>query len=168
MTENTGMNWGVAILIGVVLLAIFVRGNLFGGANEVAHSHSNDFYGHVPCNPNWQSEKQEILDTAKNRETTLEQANLTRANSTSEAEKTRTKIDFYAYQDLRDKLADEQRKTTALESRLYSNDQFNTVNSELATIKCQMLKQPALYGTAVSCPATAVNNFNPYQGGCLV
>ena len=105
-----------------------------------------------------QSEKQEIINSARTQYLVEEQANLTRANDTANANMLATKIDFYAYQGLRDKLAEEQRKNLVLENQLYNDRKFGAIESQLATISCQMLRRPDVTGIGAVCPNAAIIN----------
>jgi hypothetical protein len=60
-----------------------------------------------------------------------------------------SKIDYYSYMDLRDKVSDLQAKNMQLESQLYSNAQFGALNARLDRIDCMMIKRPPFFGTGV-------------------
>lgn len=93
-------------------------------------------------------------------------ANIITANTTQ------TKIDFYAYQDLRDRLSEEQRKVLTLENQLFVKDQLAPVNAQLASIQCHMLKRPDVTGIGAVCPnagiinGLGINSLNGYNCGC--
>ena len=105
-----------------------------------------------------QSEKQEIINSARTQYLVEEQANLTRANDTANANMLATKIDFYAYQGLRDKLAEEQRKNLVLENQLYNDRKFGVIEAQLSNISCQMLRRPDVTGIGAVCPNAAIIN----------
>lgn len=63
-------------------------------------------------------EKSEIINSARTQYLAGEQANLTRANDTANANMLTTKIDFYAYQDLRDKLNKAEMNNFYLQNKL--------------------------------------------------
>ena len=98
-----------------------------------------------------QSEKQEIINSARTQYLVEEQANLTRANDTANANMLATKIDFYAYQGLRDQLAEAQRKNLVLEKQLYNDRKFGAIEAQLASISCRMAKEPQVYACSTSC-----------------
>ena len=97
------------------------------------------------------SEKQEIINSARTQYLVEEQANLTRANDTANANMLSTKIDFYAYQDLRDRLAEEQRKVLTLENQLFVKDQLAPLTASVTDIRCNMLTKPVVNGLGTSC-----------------
>ena len=92
--------------------------------------------------------------SAENQATTIAQANMLA-----------TKIDFYEYQNLRDKLSESQRENLMLRNQIYNDGKFGALENQISRIECQMLKQPRLSGVAVACPSNAVINNNPC-GGC--
>lgn len=117
------------------------------------------------------SEKQEIINSARTQYLVEEQANLTRTNDTANANMLATKIDFYAYQGLRDQLAEAQRQNLVLQNQLYNDRKFSDIDKQLATISCKMLKTPDISGLGAVCPNAAIINglginSNPYGCGC--
>lgn len=104
------------------------------------------------------SEKQEIINSARTQYLVEEQANLTRANDTANSRMIAEKIDFYAYQGLRDQLAEAQRKNLVLENQLYNDRKFGEVDKQLAAISCQMLKRPDVTGVGAVYPNAAIIN----------
>lgn len=91
-----------------------------------------------------------------------------------------TKIDFYAYQGLRDKLnkaemnnfylqnkLDTQESNAQLNARLTADN--NELNRRLDSISCEMLKRPNITGVGAVCPNAGVINglgFNGFNNGC--
>lgn len=118
------------------------------------------------------SEKQEIINSARTQYLVEQQAAETRAVATANANVTNTKIDYYAYQDLRDRLSEEQRKVLTLENQLFVKDQLAPVNAQLASIQCHMLKRPDVTGIGAVCPnagiinGLGINSLNGYNCGC--
>lgn len=104
------------------------------------------------------SEKQEIINSARTQYLVEEQANLTRANDTANSRMIAEKIDFYAYQGLRDQLAEAQRKNLVLENQLYNDRKFGEVDKQLEAISCQMLKRPDVTGVGAIYPNAAIIN----------
>ncbi len=104
------------------------------------------------------SEKQEIINSARTQYLVEEQANLTRANDTANSRMIAEKIDFYAYQGLRDQLAEAQRKNLVLENQLYNDRKFGEVDKQLEAISCQMLKRPDVTGVGAVYPNAAIIN----------
>lgn len=118
------------------------------------------------------SEKQEIINSARTQYLVEQQAAETRAVATANANVTNTKIDFYAYQDLRDKLAESQREVLTLQNQLFVKDQLAPVNAQLASIQCHMLKRPDVTGIGAVCPnagiinGLGINSLNGFGCGC--
>lgn len=119
-----------------------------------------------------EGQKQGIIDSAQTRYLVEQQAAATQAVVNATANTTQTKIDFYAYQDLRDRLSEEQRKVLTLENQLFVKDQLAPVNAQLASIQCHMLKRPDVTGIGAVCPNSAIinglgiNSLNGYGYGC--
>lgn len=119
-----------------------------------------------------EGQKQGIIDSAQTRYLVEQQAAATQAVVNATANTTQTKIDFYAYQDLRDRLSEEQRKVLTLENQLFVKDQLAPVNAQLASIQCHMLKRPDVTGIGAVCPNSAIinglgiNSLNGYGCGC--
>jgi hypothetical protein len=142
---KSGMGWvGVLFIILIVWL-------LFGGGlgNGVGGRGNCERVSHCEI------EKQEIIDAARTQF-------MVESTARNTQEYLGTKIDFYEYQNLRDALAAERAKNSALESRIYSDAQFNALSRQLEAancsvehrldgIECRMLTKPALYGVAATC-----------------
>ena len=113
--------WGILILL--FLLFIVFGGGFFGGNRR-------NEYG---CNvvSNCQVEKTDIINTA----TTQNLINM-------QNEKTRdylgNKIDFYAYEQLKDQLSQERSKNLVLENRVYSDEKFNNLERQYAACCCEL------------------------------
>lgn len=117
--------------------------------------------GASPC----EVEKQEIINSART-QYLIEQKN---AESTAQIiaaqNVTNTKIDFYAYQAERDKVAELQRQNSMLEGRIYADAQYNALNSKLDGIACRQLKAPEFQPTG-GFVASTCNNFSGFNNGC--
>lgn len=109
-----------------------------------------------------QAEKQEIIDSARTQYLVEQTSRNTQEQTMAGLTALGTKIDFYAYQDLRDQLAQERTKNVVLENRVYSDAKFGALEAQLATIQCGMLKQPPVYGIGTSCNAI----YAPVPTGC--
>lgn len=156
--KMSGMGLVIFLLI---LFAIFGFrggfGNNFGGYGN---------YGGMPgvygCNAttNCQVEKQGIIDSARTQyliQQTGEQGILA---TMADGDKTRAKIDFYAYQDLRDQLTEARNKNLALENRIYSDNRFNALEAQLAELSYNSVKRPPFYSAGGNPCATI------YPTGC--
>lgn len=168
MMTSGSVNWGWVIFL-ILILWFFIGGGFgFGpraaaagavassvyGANtaEILALTSGKAYGTTNCD----LEKNAVRQEAQIRYDIENQANLTRANDTANANMIATKIDFYAYQDLRDKLAESQRQNTILENKMYSDAKFGSIEAQLAEISNSMAKAPQLYSVSAACPPSAV------------
>lgn len=152
MDEKWG-SWGIIIFL-ILLFMFFGNGNFFGG-------YGNKHGGNVTTDD---VERRNLISTADTNYRIIEQGNATRQVVEATASATQAKIDFYAYQELRDKLAEEQRKNVVLENQLYNDKKFGAIESQLASISCRMAKQPELSALSVACPNQAI--YNPCGCGC--
>lgn len=188
MNENTSMGWGGGIgFLAILFILIFAFrgngwGNGFGGFGGFPMWGNGFGFGGVGV-PGYglgfedykaicDSEKQEIINSARTQYLVEQQAAETRAVATANANVTNTKIDYYAYQDLRDKLAESQREVLTLQNQLFVKDQLAPVNAQLASIQCHMLKRPDVTGIGAVCPnagiinGLGINSLNGYGCGC--
>lgn len=155
--ETTGLgSWGM-ILFLILLFWLFTGNGAFGKDS-----------GNGGCNKvsNCEVEKQTIINTAETnylieKRTWEEQAAIINAQRNTDA-----KIDYYAYQAKRDKVADLQRENMLLQNKLYSDAQFNAVNAKLEAIANDQIKAPNFlpYGGYVA--ATCGNFTNNCGCGC--
>ncbi|MEG0431041.1 MAG: hypothetical protein RR420_05460 [Anaerovoracaceae bacterium] len=165
-TANAGFSWGWVIFI-VLILWFFVGGGL--GNNRA------DAFG-CGCNrvSNCEVEKQGIIDSARTQYLIEQQAAGTRELVMATANVTQTKIDYYAYENLRDQLAQERSKNIVLENRVYSDAQFNALQrqnenmfcalkTEIADLSCQVPKRPPYYAQGF---ITCGNPIPPNGCGC--
>ena len=146
MDEKWG-SWGL-ILFLIILFALFGNGNFFGYGG-------NKHMGNVTTDD---VERRGLITAADTNYRIIEQGNATRQVVEATASATQAKIDFYAYQGLRDQLAEAQRKNVVLENQLYNDRKFGAIEAQLASISCRMAKQPELSALSVACPASAIYN----------
>lgn len=136
--------WGILIMI---FLLFIVFGGGFGGG----------FFGrgcgcNGGCNTDrdvWGAERQQIIDSARTQYLIEQKAAENNAVTTAMGNSINQKIDFYAYQDLRDQLADAKSENIALKSQMYSNAQFAALNTRLDKLDCQIIKRPPFWGCGV-------------------
>ena len=154
--------WGIVI---VIFLLFIVCGNGWGNGFFGRGGFGNglwfpgaDCFGFQNYKATCDAEKREIIDTASTQYKIEQQAAATRDLVQATAATTNTKIDFYAYQDLRDKLAEQQRLNMMLQNQLYSDAKFNALQTQLSSIQCNMLRRPDVTGIGVSCPSAAILN----------
>ena len=149
--KDTGLGGYGLIIFLILLFFIFFWGNGRGAA-AVDAAAINGGCGRVS---NCDVERLTMEESCKNYLITTNTANATQAVVVADGEKTRTKIDFYEYQNLRDQLADAKAKNMFLEGRIYSDAQFNAIKTENAELKCmigQLPKSPPVYAqSALPC-----------------
>lgn len=186
MTSGTEFNWGWIIFL-ILILWFFVGGNgFFGNGFGRGYGYGNGFIAgdvlgqlqgrdaSLNCGAsNCEVERRAIVEAAETNYRIIDQAQQTRNAVEAASAVTNNKIDFYAYQDLRDKLAESQRENMMLQNKLYSDAKFGAIEAQLASISCRMAKQPEVYATSAVCPNAAIINglgFNgfsyPYSCGC--
>ena len=147
MDEKWG-SWGVIIFL-IILFALFGNNGFgFGG------------YGHRESAVSAaDAERRNIIEAAETNYRVIEQGNLTRQVVEATANATQQKIDFYAYQGLRDQLAEAQRKNLVLENQLYNDRKFGVIEAQLASISCRMAKEPQVYAASTSCSPICTPSF---------
>lgn len=164
---KTGTNfWGLLILI---FLLFIVFGGGFGGFGAWGRRPYGDYVVDNGCTSNCEVERRGLITAAETNYRIIDQAQATRDVVAATAAATQTKIDFYAYQDLRDKLAEQQRQNMMLQNQLYSDAKFNELQSQLSSISCNMLRKPDVTGLGTSCNPI-ITPFGIYaqafNGGC--
>lgn len=173
-----GFSWGWIIFL-ILILWFFVGGGFggfggFGGYGRGAAYAAGDLTGLLTARDisntvgasNCEVERRSLVTAADTNYRIIDQANATRATVEATARATQDKIDFYAYQDLRDKLSESQRENMMLQNKLYSDAKFNVIEGQLASIACKMAKTPEVYAVSAACPTSAIVNglgFNGYQ-----
>lgn len=158
---RSGIGWWGIVIVFILLFAVFGNGNLFGRGFGGACGGFGDYdgaYGFRNFKATCDAEKAEIINTATTQYRGIEQAQLTRETVQATAAATQAKIDFHAWQDLRDKLAEQQRVNMMLQNQLYSDAKFNALQTQLSDIQCKMLRRPDVTGIGVSCPSAAILN----------
>lgn len=157
--------WGVIILVFLFFIAFGggwgnCGGFGFGRGGNGLFASLADYAAFA------QTERQGLITAAETNYRIIDQASATRALIEATANATQTKIDFYEYQNLRDKLSEKDREVMELKNQLFVKDQLAPINAQLASIQCNMLVKPQLYGQAVSCPTSAVNYYSNSCCGC--
>lgn len=167
---------GFLALFFLIVMAFLGRGcNGFGGrGNNCGNWGCGDYarYDFENFKATCDAEKAEIINSARTQYLVEQQAAATRDIVMASANATQTKVDFYAYQDLRDKLAETQRALMEANNKLFVKDQLAPITAQLSTIQCQMLKRPDVTGIGAVCPNAAiinglgVNSLNACGCGC--
>lgn len=146
---------GFLALFFLIVMAFLGRGcNGFGGrGNNCGNCGYGDYahYDFENFKATCDAEKAEIINSARTQYLVEQQAAATRDIVTATANATQTKVDFYAYQGLRDQLAETQRALMEANNKLFVKDQLAPITAQLSTIQCQMLKRPEVTGLSTSC-----------------
>lgn len=138
MDEST-KGWGLIILIFLLFIGFSGNAGGFfgrGGSGMIDTEVMNSRYDELK---NASSTQRLIEQTAGQ--------NLAAINSMQNA--LGTKIDYYGYMDLRDKVSELTAKNMQLENQLYSNAQFGAINARLDRMDYMMIKRPPFFGTGV-------------------
>lgn len=168
MSNDTTFSWGWVIFL-ILILWFFVGGNGFGFGgygNRAGSFLAGDILGQLQgrdaslsCGAsNCEVERRGLITAAETNYRIIDQAQQTRNVVEATSATTNAKIDFYAYQNLRDKLSESQRENMMLQNKLYSDAKFGAIEAQLASISCRMAKQPEVYATSAVCPNAAVIN----------
>lgn len=175
---KSGLGWLGLVIIFVLLFAVFGGGfGGFGFGRREGWGYGDcgaTNYGFQNYKATCDAEKAEIINSATTQFKIVDTAAATRSAITADGEATRAKIDFYAYQDLRDKLSEAQRANMMLQNQLYSDAKFNALQTQLSSIQCNMLRRPDITGIGAVCPNAAIinglglNTLNSCGCGCGV
>lgn len=136
----------IAFVIIVWVISAITGGNGFGfGCN------GRGAYSYETLKEIFEGQKANISQTATTQYMIENQANQTR-------DYLGTKIDFYEYQNLRDKVTERDMVIAELKNQIFVKDQLSPVNEQLAAIRCNMLRRPDVTGIGVACPSAAILN----------
>lgn len=105
-----------------------------------------------------EAEKTEIKNTATTQYLIEQKASETQAVAMQQGRALQERMDYYALQDLRDKLNESQRENAELKSQMFTTSSLAPIVSQLNTIQNQMLIKPNITGVGVACPTTAILN----------
>lgn len=133
----------------LILFALFNQNGLWG--------HGNRAYGYDSCGVSgcdikqaiWNGERQAITDSARTNYNVEFQAN-------SVKEYLGNKIDFYEYQNLRDRANAAEQRNMFLEGQINDIQRYNLLQNQIAEINCNMLKAPKVYGVGQVCQGSLV------------
>lgn len=175
MEDSHGIGLFGYIILFVIIVWVF--GAFTGGFNGFGGFGNRNFaYGPHPVDMGFEdykaicnAEKASITQTATTQYLIEQQSALTRETVNAQANALATKIDFYEYQGLRDKLAESQRQNIELKNQLFIKDQLAPLTAQVASIQCNMLKRPDITGVGAVCPNAAVINglgINSLNNGC--
>lgn len=166
---KTGTNWWGLLILIFLLFIVFGGGFGIGGFGAYGRRGYGDYFGGCERTSNCEVERRGLITAADTNYRIIEQAQATRETVQATASATQAKVDFYAYQDLRDKLAEQQRQNMMLQNQLYSDAKFNALEKQIAGISCNMLRKPDVTGIGAVCPNASILNglgINSFSGGC--
>lgn len=106
----------------------------------------------------FEGQKANITQTATTQFLIEQQSAMNRELIAAQTNAINAKIDYYGYQNERDKNADLARENAELRNQLFVKDQLAPVNEQLAAIRCNMLRRPDVTGIGVACPSAAILN----------
>ncbi|MGN1125555.1 MAG: hypothetical protein ACI4S3_07400 [Candidatus Gastranaerophilaceae bacterium] len=168
MTDDMYSHSGIGLFGYIILFVIivWVFGGAFGGgfgwnrggcAGAEGFGVSNGL-GFQNYKAICDSEKAQIVNTATTQFLIEQQSANNRELIQAQTNAINTKIDYYGYQNERDKNADLQRQVVELRNQLFVKDQLAPINAQLASIQCNMLRRPDITGVGVACPSAAILN----------
>lgn len=166
-TQGIGL-FGYIILFVII---VWVFGSMFGGNGFNFNGRQNSYdMGFEDYKAICEAEKANITQTATTQYMIQAQGNETRSYLG-------TKIDFYEYQNLRDKLNERDMVIAELKNKLFVKDELAPLTATLSNIQCNMLRRPDVTGIGVACPSAAIlnglgvnslNNCNSCSNGVII
>lgn len=151
--DKETLGWGGIGFLALFILIIigFCSRNWNGNRNCPGYDFQNF---KATCD----AEKAEIINSATTQYKVEQQAAATRELVNATAQTTQAKIDFYGYQDLRDKLSEAQRMNMMLQNQLFMKDQLAPITASIADIRCNMLVRPSVTGIGAVSPNSGIIN----------
>ena len=175
MDETKGIGLFGYIILFVIIVWVFGGafggngfgwGRGFGGAYPCEGLGTNNF-GFQNYRATCDAEKDAIKQTATTQFLIEQQSANNRELIQAQTNAINTKIDYYGYQNERDKNADLQRENMELRNQLFVKDQLAPITAQLASIQCNMLRRPDVYGLGTSCNTIFTPPLNTASGcGC--
>lgn len=166
MDETKGIGLFGYIILFVIIVWVFGGafggngfgwGRGFGGAYPCEGLGTNNF-GFQNYKATCDAEKSEIINTARTQFLIEQQSANNRELIQAQTNAINTKIDYYGYQNERDKNADLQRENMELRNQLFVKDQLAPITAQLASIQCNMLRRPEITGIGAVCPNAGIIN----------
>lgn len=165
MDETKGIGLFGYIILFVIIVWVFggaFGGNGFGWGNRafgaVPHECGYGDLGFQNYKAICDTEKANITQTATTQFLIEQQSAANRELIAAQTNAINTKIDYYGYQNERDKNADLSRENMELRNQLFMKDQLAPITATLASIQCNMLRRPDVTGVGVCCPNAAILN----------
>ena len=163
MDETKGIGLFGYIILFVIIVWVFggaFGGNGFGWGNRCGVGPECGYGGlgfqnyKAICD----AEKANITQTATTQFLIEQQSAQNRELIQAQTNAINTKIDYYGYQNERDKNAELSRENMELRNQLFVKDQLSPITATLASIQCNMLTKPNITGVGVACPNSAILN----------
>lgn len=95
------------------------------------------------------AEKQGLIDSARTQYLVEQQGSETRSFLGN-------KIDYYKYEELRDKVNKAESENMFLKGQIADDHRYNSLRAELSDIRCNMLDKPRLFSSAFTCDGTVI------------
>jgi hypothetical protein len=174
MDETKGIGLFGYIILFVIIVWVFggaFGGNGFGFGNR-AYGADCACGNYSTLKEVFEGQKANIAQTATTQFLIEQQSAANRELIAAQTNAINTKIDYYGYQNERDKNADLSRENMELRNQLFMKDQLAPITATLASIQCNMLRRPDVTGVGVACPSAAilnglgVNSLNSCGCGC--
>lgn len=166
MTDEMYTQSGIGLFGYIILFVIivWVFGGAFGGGCGNGWGFRNngncggDVLGFEDYKAICEAQKANISQTATTQFLIEQQSAANRELIAAQTNAINAKIDYYGYQNERDKNAELSRENMELRNQLFVKDQLAPVTAQLASIQCNMLRRPDVTGVGVSCPSAAILN----------
>jgi hypothetical protein len=158
--SSGGMNlFGYIIAFVIIVWVISAitggAGFGFGGCNRGWNTPCGDYQ---TLKEIFEGQKANISQTATTQFLIEQQSAANRELIAAQTNAINTKIDFYGYQNERDKNAELSRQIMELKNQLFVKDQLAPITATLSNIQCNMLRRPDVTGIGVACPSAAILN----------
>ena len=169
MDETKGIGLFGYIILFVIIVWVFggaFGGNGFGWGNRACGAECGNY---STLKEVFEGQKANIAQTATTQFLIEQQSAANRELIAAQTNAINTKIDYYGYQNERDKNAELSRENMELRNQLFMKDQLAPITAQLATIQCNMLRRPDVTGIGVACPSAAILNglgVNSLSSGC--
>lgn len=160
MDETKGIGLFGYIILFVIIVWVFggaFGGNGFGWGNR-AYAADCSCGNYSTLKEVFEGQKANIAQTATTQFLIEQQSAANRELIAAQTNAINTKIDYYGYQNERDKNADLSRENMELRNQLFMKDQLAPITATLASIQCNMLRRPDITGVGVACPSAAILN----------
>ena len=169
MTDEMYSHSGIGLFGYIILFVIivWVFGGAFNGGGFGPWNNRGNFagvgvdgygLGFEDYKAICEGQKANIAQTATTQYLIEQQANATQNVVKAQTDMLATKIDFYEYQGLRDKVAERDMIISELKNQLFTKDQLAPITAQLSSIQCNMLRRPDVTGVGVACPSAAILN----------